>query len=278
MNCACLRLLLGVALVALSLSQISADYAYGLTDGERILNELCEYNKKYDPNYDCTIIRPSYSSSQPKSSQSFSEQSTNPLENPSSVGSNTKEISSEDAGDGILTIILGAVFLIIAPIIFVQVWKNHSSARSIYSNSRDQYRKGYKESMGSSRERENNKEEQRRYEKFKQEQSRQRQEQQRREQERSRQEESQQEQSRQRQEQSQNDNSNSEQITIHDACAILEVDEKSTSDEIKQSRKRLSLQWHPDKHRTPARKQIAEKEMKLINEAFEILKRELKFG
>jgi len=79
------------------------------------------------------------------------------------------------------------------------------------------------------------------------------------------------------QEQNSQDYLDSKPTTIQDAYEILEVNEQSTSDEIKQSRNRLSLQWHPDKHRTPARKQIAEKEMKLINESFEILKRELKF-
>ena len=148
----------------------------------------------------------------------------------------------------IALIILVVVFLIITPIILVKVLRNHNSAKTFSKNTKNQ-KHGDKT-----------------YEKFHRDQQ---------DDDRRRGEQYRQEQRRQRDGQNSNDNFTSKQITIQDAYEILEVNEKYSMDEIKQSRNRLSLQWHPDKHRSIKRKQIAEAQMKLINEAFEILKNKL---
>ena len=56
-------------------------------------------------------------------------------------------------------------------------------------------------------------------------------------------------------------------LTLKECYKILEVDEMSTPEDIRKSYKRLSLQWHPDKHTYQSRKKIAEEEMKIINMA-----------
>ncbi len=65
-----------------------------------------------------------------------------------------------------------------------------------------------------------------------------------------------------------------EEFTLKDAYEILDVDESSTFEEIKVSKKKLILMWHPDKHRNESRKKVAEKEIKKINIAFDILESE----
>jgi hypothetical protein len=60
--------------------------------------------------------------------------------------------------------------------------------------------------------------------------------------------------------------------SLEECYRILEVNENSTSEDIQKSYKRLSLQWHPDKHTDPIRKKIAEEQMKLINRAKQELK------
>ncbi len=54
---------------------------------------------------------------------------------------------------------------------------------------------------------------------------------------------------------------------------VLEISENATADEIKKAYKRLVRQWHPDTHKSSERKQIAEKEMKKINEAYDMLEK-----
>jgi hypothetical protein len=54
---------------------------------------------------------------------------------------------------------------------------------------------------------------------------------------------------------------------------VLEISENATADEIKNEYRRLSIQWHPDRHRSRERKKIAEKMMKEINEAYEMLEK-----
>jgi hypothetical protein len=54
---------------------------------------------------------------------------------------------------------------------------------------------------------------------------------------------------------------------------ILEVAENASPDEIKKAYKKLVKQWHPDSHRSKQRKEIAEREMKRINEAYEMLEK-----
>ncbi len=70
-----------------------------------------------------------------------------------------------------------------------------------------------------------------------------------------------------------NENNYQEQsnFTLKQYYDILEVDENATSDQIKTSRRRLILLWHPDKHRSLSRKKIAEIETKKINNAYEKL-------
>ncbi len=254
----------------MTFSYTPSNYAYGLSEGDRILNELCEYNKMDDPNYDCIFIKQTAQPfSQSKTSQTFSKQSSNNIESPSSVVPDNSSTSADVKDDGISSIILGIIFLIITPIVLVQVWKNHSPTKTFYKNAKNQHHEGktYEEFH-----RDQQYNDRRRDEQYQQDQRKQNQEQDNK---RRRDEQYQQDQRKQRDGQSSNDNFTSKQITIQDAYEILEVNEQSSTDEIKQSRKRLSLQWHPDKHRSIERKQIAETQMKLINEAFEILKNEL---
>ncbi len=63
-------------------------------------------------------------------------------------------------------------------------------------------------------------------------------------------------------------------ITMKDAYRILDIDESATFEEIKVSKKKLVTMWHPDKHQNESRKKVAEKELKKINIAFDILKSE----
>ena len=62
------------------------------------------------------------------------------------------------------------------------------------------------------------------------------------------------------------------EFTLKKCYEILELDENATSNEIKSARNRLALQWHPDKHRSPERKKIAEIETKKIITAYEKLR------
>ena len=61
-------------------------------------------------------------------------------------------------------------------------------------------------------------------------------------------------------------------LSKEEAFQILEVTEKSTRQEIRNSRNRLINQWHPDKHRTPLYRETAEKNTKLIISAYELLR------
>lgn len=54
---------------------------------------------------------------------------------------------------------------------------------------------------------------------------------------------------------------------------VLEISENASPDEIKKAYKRLVRQWHPDTHKSSERKQMAEKEMKKINEAYDMLEK-----
>ncbi len=86
----------------------------------------------------------------------------------------------------------------------------------------------------------------------------------------SRQDQSRQDQSRQdqaRQDQARQETTEKITLTLKECYKILEVDETSTPEDIRKSYKRLSLQWHPDKHTYQSRKKIAEEEMKIINMA-----------
>ncbi len=173
--------------------------------------------------------------------------------------------ASNDFGN-IAGVIMGIVFLAVATKVTVTVLKNHKPSGAIYGTSQSYSRMGYCSSLirlsssffhflkvGA-------------VWLYQQQQGRYRPQQQGRQQ-----------QGRQQQEQQRgrDDCPNSEQITIQEAYDLLEVTKQSTSDEIKQSRRRLTLQWHPDKHKTPERKKIAENQMKLINEAFDVLDKEL---
>jgi len=61
------------------------------------------------------------------------------------------------------------------------------------------------------------------------------------------------------------DNSNIQsEYTLEESYEILGLKKGATTQEIKESYRRLSLQWHPDKHPHPDRKVMAEKEMKRI--------------
>jgi parallel beta-helix repeat protein len=60
-------------------------------------------------------------------------------------------------------------------------------------------------------------------------------------------------------------------LSKDEAFEILEVNENSAPEEIKNSRNRLINQWHPDKHKTPLYRDIAEKNSKLIISAYELL-------
>jgi preprotein translocase subunit Sec63 len=89
-------------------------------------------------------------------------------------------------------------------------------------------------------------------------------------QEQARQEQARQEQARQeqaRQEQARQETTEKSTLTLKECYKILEVDETATPEDIHKSYKRLSLQWHPDKHTYQSRKKIAEEEMKIINMA-----------
>ncbi|MBT7253289.1 MAG: DnaJ domain-containing protein, partial [Candidatus Nitrosopelagicus sp.] len=55
--------------------------------------------------------------------------------------------------------------------------------------------------------------------------------------------------------------------SLKECYEILEVSDGSTTNDIRASYRRLSLLWHPDKHRDSTRKKIAEEQMKLINNA-----------
>jgi hypothetical protein len=70
-----------------------------------------------------------------------------------------------------------------------------------------------------------------------------------------------------RQDQARQETSEKITLSLKECYKILEVDEKSTPEDIHKSYKRLSLQWHPDKHAYQSRKKIAEGEMKIINMA-----------
>ncbi len=62
------------------------------------------------------------------------------------------------------------------------------------------------------------------------------------------------------------------EFTLKQCYEILELDENATPDQIKASRNRLALQWHPDKHRSASRKAMAEIETKKIITAYEKLR------
>jgi len=70
-----------------------------------------------------------------------------------------------------------------------------------------------------------------------------------------------------RQEQTRQETPEKITLTLKECYKILEVDEMATPEDIRKSYKRLSLQWHPDKHTYQSRKKIAEEEMKIINMA-----------
>ena len=55
--------------------------------------------------------------------------------------------------------------------------------------------------------------------------------------------------------------------SLKECYEILEINANSTPTEIRSSYRRLSLLWHPDKHKDSTRKKIAEEQMKLINNA-----------
>ena len=61
--------------------------------------------------------------------------------------------------------------------------------------------------------------------------------------------------------------------TLKDYYDILELDVNATPQEIKAARNRLTLQWHPDKHRSLDRKVMAENEIKKINNAYAELRK-----
>jgi 2'-5' RNA ligase len=65
--------------------------------------------------------------------------------------------------------------------------------------------------------------------------------------------------------------------SLKDCYEILEVNENATVEDINRSYKRLSLQWHPDKHIDPIRKKIAEEQMKIINQAKTMIEDAKKF-
>ncbi len=274
MNDISLGFLLGVIFFILVFSSPLPKSVHALSDSDRILNELCEFNKMDNPNYDCTFILDSSSANPLSQSKTF--QSADSSEHLSSITSNTLETSNEDSGDGITSILLGVVFLIIAPIIFVQVWKNHNPAKTSYRKSSTRHRKDSAYEKFSQKQQEQN-EERRRQDKFQQEQSRQRQEQQEREDERQREERREKERRERSEREKQQKNTESNTRTdsnlqkYHD---LLRVKYGSTPSEIKAAYRKQIKFYHPDNYqnRTEEIQKDADEKTQEIIDAYGKLK------
>jgi flagellar biosynthesis GTPase FlhF len=261
--------------------------AYALSEGDQIRNEYCKFQKQQDPNFDCEHIT--------ESSIRVPSKTTNLISESSDVSSNrqTESIGNTSDEDSIGAIIIIVIFLIISPIMFRTVWRNHSripsdssygahTSRSAHSTEQNRgkdaqsryeeftQRREEKRKKGKRPKREQAERE--REEQFRREQAeREREEQSRREQaERERKEQFRREQAEREKERHRSEQESSN-FSLSECYEILELDETATSVQIKAARNRLALQWHPDKHRSITRKEMAEKEIKKINTAYEKL-------
>lgn len=131
-----------------------------------------------------------------------------------------------------------------------RTYRSQSNSRSDYSDSYE--RTYYKESSGNE-ETYDREEESRRYSKEEDYQS--------------------QYEDREQREEKEEPRSSPTDITLKKCYEILDVAENASADEIKKAYKKLVKQWHPDSHKSKERKEIAESEMKKINEAYEMLEK-----
>jgi len=276
MNDVFLKIFFGMMLFTFGFS-FSLDYVYGLSEGDKIRNEFCEFKKNDNPDYDCTIIRDSYSShpfSQLSSSQSTSEQFVDSKSN-SLMESNSNLNSDDVSSDGILSIIVIVFFLIITPIALVQVWRNHNPKKRTYTNSSTQHHEDEMYEKFQQRQKERD-EERRRHDQYQREQRRQQQEQQEHDEEKERSERKKKKERERSKKKKQKDSENyaSSNHSLQKYYDLLRVKENATPSEIKTAYRKQIKFYHPDNYqnRTQEIQKDADEKTQEILDAYDKLK------